>query len=258
MQKRLKVWRFLAALGTLAIFGPSVIANEAPDKQEASNTLPQEIAEAWQDAGAELGWMKDLPPQSLAHGFWEPWRKKAERGAVPAFRFPGRNADGVLAKLPDPGTPFGLDFHCGFYAGVTQKELAKLKNLHTLCIGGVQGNVYAELKELAGLKSLRGLYLFYSGVTDAELKHLAGLKNLQTLDLSNTPVTDVGLKELVGLKSMKALNIAETSVTDTGLKDVAELKGLQWLNLRGTKVTVAGAATLERELPKCKIVLGDD
>jgi len=105
--------------------------------------------------------MKDIAPQSGAYQFWEPWREKGEAGAIPVFRFPEKNAGGVLTKLPDPGTAFGLDFHCGYHAGVTLKELAKLKNLKSLCIGGVQGKAYADLKDLAGMTSLRGLYLFY-------------------------------------------------------------------------------------------------
>jgi Leucine-rich repeat (LRR) protein len=153
---------------------------------------------------------------------------------MPAFRFPGRNAGGVLGKLPDPQAAFGLDFHCGFFAGVTLKELAKLKNLQSLSIGGVQGKAYADLKDLGGLTNLRGLYLFYLPVTDAQIKHVVGLKNLQVLDLSHTQVTDVGLKELAGLKNLK------------------------WLNLRSTEVTTAGVAALQKELPKCRIATSDD
>jgi hypothetical protein len=178
--------------------------------------------------------MKDLPPQPGSYDFWGPWREKAEVAAIPAFRFPEKRADGVVEKLPDPGTAFGLDFHCGYYARVTLKELAKLKNLQSLCIGGVQGNAYADLKDLAGMTNLRGLYLFYLGVTDEQAKHLAGLKNLRVLDLSNTPVTDAGLKHIAGLEQ------------------------LQWLNLHNTKVTPTGVATLQKKLPDCKIVTTRD
>jgi len=51
----------------------------------------------------------------------------------------------------------------------------------------------AGLKELAGLKSLRALYLAGTQVTDAGLKGLAGRKALQTIDLRGTKVTDAGL-----------------------------------------------------------------
>jgi hypothetical protein len=235
MKKQLaRTWRYLAVLAVLASFGLGTVTSADPEIKDTPRPLPAEIVKAWRDAGADVGWMKDVPPRLGTYNFWEPWREKGEAGAIPAFRFPEKKADGVLTKLPDPGTAFGLDFHCGFYAGVTLKELAKLKHLQSLCIGGVQGKAYADLTDLAGMTNLRGLYLFYLPVTNAQLKHLAGLKDLQVLDLSHTQVTDTGMKELVGLKS------------------------LQWLNLRSTKVTPAGVAALQKELPKCTILTGDD
>ena len=57
-------------------------------------------------------------------------------------------------------------------------------------------------------------------MTDAGLKELAGLKNLQSLDLWYTGITDAGLKELAELKSLQVLNLPSL-VTDAG---VAELQ----------------------------------
>src|SRR5262249_10152352 len=140
--------------------------------------------------------------------------------------------------LPDPGTAFGLDFHCGWDAGVMLKEFAKLKNLQSLNIGAVRSphrrKAYADMKDLAALTNLRALYLFYMPVTDADLKHLAGLKKLHVLDLSSTRVTDAGIKELAGLKE------------------------LRWLNLRTSGVTAKGVAALQKELPACKIEADED
>jgi hypothetical protein len=245
-------------LAVLVGCGLGVFARVDADSKDEPGPLPPEVVKAWGDAGARAGWMRDVPPETGVYRFWEPWREKGEAGSVPAFRFPERNAGGVLAKLPDPGIAFGLDFHCGFYAGATLKELAALKNLQSLCIGGVQGKAYADLKDLAGLTNLRGLYLFYLPVTDAQLKHLTGLENLRVLDVSHTQVTDPGLKELAGLKSLQALNLSGTEVTDAGLKELARLKNLRWLGLHGTDATAAGIAALQKELPGCKIMTGKD
>jgi hypothetical protein len=234
MNEHGKTWYGPAVLTVLASCAPGVVLGAEPEHQEAPGPPAPEVVKAWRGAGAVVGWMKDVPPRTGTYGFWEPWRDQSEAGAVPAFRFPERDAGGVLAKLPDPGTAFGLDFHCGFYAGVTLKELAQRKGLRSLSIGGVQGEAYADLKDLAALTNLRGLYLFYLPVTDAQLKHVAGLKNLQVLDLSHTQVTDAGLKQLAGLK------------------------GLEWLNLRATEVTAAGVAALQKDLPECRITTGDD
>ena len=54
----------------------------------------------------------------------------------------------------------------------------------------------AGLTELAALKRLHTLNLGGTKVSDAGLKELAGLKQLQTLNLDATQVTDTGLAEL--------------------------------------------------------------
>ena len=238
MDKIGKTWcQLLVAL--LMACALEAVASAQTETKAAPKPLPPEVVKAWRDAGFDVGWMRDVPPpQSPAWGFWRPWREKGETGAIPAFGQPERNAGGVLEKLPDPATPFGLDFHCGWEAGVTLKELAKLRNLQSLNIGAVRSpdrrQAYADFKELAELKNLRALYLFYMPVTDADLKHIAGLRELQVLDLS------------------------ATRVTDTGLKELAPLKNLRWLNLSTPGVTTDGITALQKELPKCKIVTYDD
>src|SRR5436853_7338754 len=119
MKKHCKKRHCLVLLALLASCSLGFVAGAKPEKQDAPKPLPPEIVKAWRDAGFEVGWMKDVPPESgRSWGFWRPWREKGEAGAIPAFGHPRRNAEGVLAKLPDPGTPFGLDFPCGWEAGV--------------------------------------------------------------------------------------------------------------------------------------------
>ncbi len=235
MQMQRTTRHYLAVLAVLASCGLSLFAGPGDDKKAAPKPLPPEIVKAWRDAGFDVGWMKDVPPESRSWGFWRPWREKGEAGSIPAFD--GHLGD-ALAKLPAPDTVFGLDFHCGACrAAMPLKELTRFKSLQSLNIGAVlsgQGKVQWDFKDLAKLTNLRALYLFYLPVTDADLKHVAGLKNLQVLDLASTQVTDAGLKELAGLKS------------------------LQWLNLRTAGVTAKGIAALQKDLPKCKIITYDD
>jgi hypothetical protein len=239
MDKHGKTWLRPAVVALLATCGLGVVANAQPEPKAAPKALSPQVVKAWRAAGFALGWMKDLPPQSDTWGLWQPWREKGEAGAIPAFSSPiGEDVRGVLSKLPDPGTAFGLDFHCGSDAGVTLKEFAKLTNLQSLNIGAVRSGhrrkAYEDLKDLAGLTNLRALYLFYMPVTDADLKHIAGLKHLQVLDLSATKVSGAGIKALAGLKD------------------------LRWLNLSTPGVTADAMAALQKELPKCKIVTYDD
>src|SRR5262245_55675994 len=146
--------------------------------------LPPEVVKAWTDCGLEFGGMhmkSGLPSTYVP--------KNAPADAVPAFRL-GAWKENTVAKLPDPGAPFGLSL---YYSDVKD----------------------AGLKELAGLKSLQSLNLAGTKVTDAGLKELSALKNLQSLSLGGCPnVTDAGLKELASLKSLQALDLSATKVKE--------------------------------------------
>jgi hypothetical protein len=72
------------------------------------------------------------------------------------------------------------------------------------------------------------------------------------------PVTDADLKHVAALKRLQVLDLSATRVTDLGLKKLAWLKDLRWLNLRTPDVTAKGVAALQKELPKCKIMVYDD
>src|SRR5262249_417990 len=103
-------WRCLAMLALLACSGLGDFAGAPPEHRDAHKPLPAEIIKAWRDSGSDVGWMKDAPPKACGWGFWVPWREKAEAGAIPAFLPSDRKARAAVAKLPDPGTPFGLNY----------------------------------------------------------------------------------------------------------------------------------------------------
>lgn len=112
----------------------------AEDGKDLPKPLPENIVKAWKEAGATVGWMKT--ESNGVPAFVE----KPEPGAVPAFRF-AKWKDGVAAKLPAPGVPFGID-------------LAKTEV-------GDDG-----LKELAGFTTLTSLTLCETKVTDAAVEKL--------------------------------------------------------------------------------------
>jgi hypothetical protein len=99
----------------------------AEEKKDLPKPLPDDIVKAWKDAGATVGWMKVEEFGVL--NFVE----KPEAGAIPAFRFP-KWKDGVVAKLPVPEVPFGLDLSGTEVMDDGLKELAKLKYLTRLCL----------------------------------------------------------------------------------------------------------------------------
>ena len=181
-----------------------------PDKKDPPKPLPDDIGKAWKDAGASAGWVN-------TSGFPE-FVEKPEVGAITAFQFRVWK-DGVVAKLPAPEVPFGLDLSDTNMTDAGVKELTTLKNLATLHLGSTKVTD-AGVKELANQKNLTALVLSYTQVTDAGVKELTTLKNLATLYLGSTKVTDAGLKELANLKNLTHLDLFGTQVTDAGLKEL--------------------------------------
>jgi hypothetical protein len=231
----------------VVLASPSAVLADEPKKPEP---LPAEVVKAWEDAGAEVGWMM-MDPKSGIVLFAERVAERDVVQAVPAFAFRNWKA-GMVAKLPAPEKPFGLELSTDDVTDASIKELAVLKQLTSLELGSTKVTD-AGLKELAALKQLTSLYLYSTQVTDAGLKELATLKQLTSLALNSTQVTDAGLKELAALKNLTALDLTKTDVTDAGLKELTALKQLTLLNLWNTKVTDAGVKELQKALPKCEI-----
>lgn len=132
------------------------------------------------------------------------------------------------------------------------------------------------LKNLAGLKNLKSLSLFFNEqITDAGMKHVKELPALEALTLSNTSVADAGIAELKGLKNLKALHLAgcikmtdkatetikgfatledlslPSTITDAGIKNLIDLKKLKKLYLGGcTKLTDGAVKLLADNVPE--------
>jgi hypothetical protein len=130
------------------------------------------------------------------------------------------------------------------------------------------------LKELAGLKNLKTLTIFFCDqIGDAGMKHVKGLTTLESLSLGNTSVTDDGLAELKELKKLKSLTVsgcirmtdkaAETiktfadleylslpsTITPKGVKDLAGLKKLKSLYIGGARLSDAAVKDIADNMP---------
>ena len=126
MQRQGIMWYYLAVLAVLASCGLDAFAGEDADKKEAPKPLPPEIVKAWRGIGANVGWMKmdlgDNAPKFQVEG---------KIRAMTVFQFTEWK-EGVLAKMPDPGAPFGLCLNLTKVTDAGLKELAGLKNLQAL------------------------------------------------------------------------------------------------------------------------------
>jgi hypothetical protein len=166
----------------------------------------------------------------------------------------------------------------------TRLQVLDLENTQVTSIG-VQ-----HLEKLVRLKLLK---LTGTKIDDKAVPAICQMASLQELDLSNTKVSGEGLLQLrtqlpacrlsgslvdfpnsidpdaqsmrwkeitramwaLGRRGeLKLLVLAGTSVTDSHLEDLDRLQDVEVIDLRRTKVTAAGIDTLQRALPKCKIV----
>lgn len=115
---------------------------------------------------------------------------------------------------------------------VTDAGLAHLSRLDKL-----------EFLNLAARQSARGR------VSDRGAVHLAGLKSLRTLWLQFSEITDEGLATLAQLESLESILLNENQITSDGLRHLARFPSLTYLNIAGLKgpaVSLRHLASLER------------
>lgn len=222
-----------------------VALGDVGSAQKLPKSLPDNIVEAWKQAGIEVGW---------ASPDWDSFRwgsamvfpkDPIPSNALPTFRV-GRFKLGQLARLPQPQQPFGIDYGYAQLTDAGMKDLAAFKNLQLLSINGNKNITDAGLKELAPLTQLRFLNLESTQITDDVVKLLAPFKELQTLYLSRSALTDSAIKGLAALPKLKTLYLDDTKITDAGLKELGHLKALRAISIGGNKITDAGLADLGR------------
>ena len=155
--------------------------------------------------------------------------------------------------------------------------ISNLPDLRILEIGANPAIDDESLAHLSGLRKLRTLYLYRTGIEGPGLRQLRGsaeieslsldqtplsdeglvslrdLPKLRWLRLANTKITDAGLLYLIRLPALEELCVDNTDVSDFGLKTLSSLTKLQRLSANGTQITSAGVATLQQALPKCVV-----
>lgn len=131
----------------------------------------------------------------------------------------------------------------------TQLTSLKLPQEMTVNVVGV--------REIAQLKGLRSLDLYYVNIDDAGIAELAPLVHLEHLDLTHTRVTDEGLKVLAHMPRLKSLQLHRSppwhikqQLSDECLESVCELAELERLSLSG-RITDEGLSRIAK-LPKLK------
>lgn len=106
------------------------------------------------------------------------------------------------------------------------------------------------LKEIAKLKTITRLDLGGSTIRDDDLKYLRELPKLNNLILSKTKITDKGLKILseLNLKNLVYLWLDQTNISDEGVEYLLKIKSLSNVTMIKTKVTERMVQRLKKEL----------
>ena len=93
-------------------------------------------------------------------------------------------------------------------------------------------------------------------LTDKGLRNLAGCKNLKRLFLDHTDITDAGVLQLNGLKNLEFLNLTATAVSSSGLKKLDGLDNLTSLHVFDTGVRASELPSLQTIFTKANIDTG--
>ncbi len=115
--------------------------------------------------------------------------------------------------------------------------------------GGASDVKLAAISKLNWLR-LRNLGLDGSrGVTDVGLASLKTIKTLQGLGLDQTDITDAGLKELAAFPALRGVNVSQCrNVTLRGIESVAALPGLEDIGFSTENLSSAELVHLVRTL----------
>ena len=110
------------------------------------------------------------------------------------------------------------------------------------------------LERLKSLSDLQFLNLHDTRVDDQCLEYILCHKHLRLLQLSKTDFSNAGLGRLGELTELVWMDLSETRLSDEGLEHLSGLKKLEWLVLWGTSVTPKGVERLRTALPSATII----
>jgi hypothetical protein len=208
----------------------------------APKEIPADVRAAWEKAGATAGWLVPMEGPTEGHLRFVTRLGKHQAGC-PAFHW-RRWDPTVLAGLPVPHQPFGLDLS---YVGLATEDCAHLAKLKTLVALDAtrSGIITVEgIRTLSGMKNLKALDLGYSQVSDESLKELATMSQLELLSLRGDRITDANAEAIVRLTNLRHLNVGFTNTSDKFAAALAQMTKLEYLDVSTTKITDAGLAGL--------------
>ena len=95
----------------------------------------------------------------------------------------------------------------------------------------------ARLAELRGLRTLKGIDLSGTDVTDESVVHLSELPHLTWIYLDSTKVTGAGISQLAKLQGLRMLELNGCPISADGFKELSQLRSATSLGLHNTGMT---------------------
>ena len=224
----------------------------------------ENVANAWQDSGAELGWIDptQLDWIDVVKFYSNEQVEKAglvKPGLLPTIRFKEIDWD-VLGELPAPESEFviildgvdleglkfenltrftslvGLDINRAEPTGEQVLQIANLKRLRLLSLNFgftlIPEEILAKLVDLEGLQ-----FLDIAGVLPSKriTTLLPKFSKLKVLRLDLGTYTKSELKPLSGLRDLRALCLGGIDLDETWLSGLENCPKLEYLDLSATK-----------------------
>lgn len=200
---------------------------------------------AGDDAFVEIqtkGYMSVMDRDHLGNKYWKriaetPGTVQIFRGKPMMFtlRKMARNED--LAELEGLGEIENLSFSFELLNFITRQgflSVNTLSNISSLQMGRWDWFTGRELTELANLKDLKSLSLYYCvGVNDTMLEYVVeAFPKLESINIEGAEITDKGLEIVSSMRDLRELRLGQCwQITDSGLQNLRVLKNLEGLDL---------------------------
>ena len=136
------------------------------------------------------------------------------------------------------------------------RDVPGKRSIKVLKLTGCNLADFPDLDEFANLVAVDNCFGYAKNETEMRefLRAIAKCRSIQGLNLYESGVTDGGLAELAPLKNLANLELANNDdISDEGIEYLKSFKSLKRLTLFGTRVTKNGIERLRAALPDCEI-----
>ncbi|MCS7168440.1 MAG: hypothetical protein RMI91_09460 [Gemmatales bacterium] len=226
----LTIVRGLACMMTTPVTFVFLLAPMAKAEKKPPE-IPEQIRKAWEDAGAWVGWIGWHHILGI-YTFSEDPTELSTETLLPAFKIPNWRPK-VLARLPKPEIPFGLDLSESDLTDEGLEEIRNLKSLHALLLQGNRQLTSTAGKSLETLENLKILVLRFTKATPSIVTHITHLRHLEVLYLDS--VDRKSFQEITKLSELRKLWLGEPwqrfELDVTDIARLAKLKRLQSLRI---------------------------